>query len=182
GFTGSSEVEFDVEVDASDPVEREQPERPNPIEEEDDSTAGAGEEANGPDFWDRASDIWDENKAKILWALGGLLVLAGILYKIRQKWLPKVLIPYYRNRGESASTFEKAYLRLLKQLELYGIKRREGQTLKSFASYIDSFFGTSDMTRLTRAYEQAVYGGNPESVDWNELKESWENLINRTSG
>lgn len=182
GFTGSSEVEFDVEVDSADPEERELPERPNPIEEQEDSAAAAAVEDNGPNFWDRASDFLVENKAKILWSLGGLLALSAILYKVRQKWLPKVLIPYYRSRGEDSSTFEKAYLRLLKQLELYGIKRREGQTLNSYASYIDSFFGTNDMTRLTHAYERAVYGGNPDSIDWSELQESWENLINRTSG
>jgi hypothetical protein len=71
---------------------------------------------------------------------------------------------------------------LLKQLDLYGIKRREGQTLKSYAAYIDSFFGTHEMSHLTSVYERTVYGGNRDSVNWQELKESWENLINRTSG
>ena len=54
--------------------------------------------------------------------------------------------------------------------------------MKSYAAYIDSFFGTREMTELTEAYERAVYGGNAESVDWLKLRESWENLINRTSG
>ena len=182
GFTGSSEVEFDVEVDSSEPVDREMPDRPDPVQEQEDEAAAAAEDNGGPTLWDRLSSYVNENQGKLLWGLAGLAVLSAILYKIRQKWLPKVLIPYYRTRGESSSTFEKAYLRLLKQLELYGIKRRDGQTLKSYASYIDSFFGTKDMTRLTNAYERAVYGGNPDSVEWRELQESWENLINRTSG
>ncbi|TWT14515.1 DUF4129 domain-containing transglutaminase family protein [Planomicrobium sp. CPCC 101079] len=182
GFTGSSDVDFDLETGETTLEDVEMPDRPDPLQPEEPEVDAAGTGITGPTFRERLNQFFTENKAKIVWGLIGLALLAAILFKMRSKWLPKVLIPYYRTRSGSAQTFEKAYLRLLKQLDLYGIKRRDGQTLRSYAAYIDSFFGTHEMSRLTAAYEQSVYGGNSDSVNWNELKESWENLINRTSG
>ena len=75
-----------------------------------------------------------------------------------------------------------SYHRLLKQLSLYGISRNEGQTLQSYAKYVDGFFGSKDMKTLTTAYEKGFYGKKIESQEWLQLRESWENLINRTSG
>lgn len=179
GFTGTSQIDFDLDVETSDPENQEIPERlERPEVKEQDETAAAANN-NGPNFWDRTGDFIADNKGAILIAAIAFLLLAILLFIKRQKWLPKILVPYYR-RKNGKQTFEKAYLRLLKQLELYGIKRQDGQTLMAYARYIDSFFGTNEMTRLTTSYEQSVYGGKPETVDWHELKESWENLINRT--
>ncbi|TWT05197.1 DUF4129 domain-containing protein [Planococcus sp. CPCC 101016] len=181
GFTGASSIDFDLELDAADPEQPDQLEQPIAEEPED-----TGEEeaavASGPSFWDRFSDFIAANRWKLIWAMVGGAILAAVLFKIRHRWMPKLLVSYYRMRGGGTERFEKAYLRLLKQLELYGISRKPGQTLKSYAAYIDSFFGTREMSELTEAYERTVYGGDGESVDWPELRESWENLINRTSG
>jgi hypothetical protein len=182
GFTGSSDVDFDLETGETTPEDTEMPDRPDPLEPEQPETEEAGAETAGPTLSDRIDQFFTEHKSAIIWWIIGSVVAAAILFKIRSKWMPKVLIPYYRTRSGGAQTFEKAYLRLLKQLDLYGIKRREGQTLKSYAAYIDSFFGTHEMSHLTSVYERTVYGGNSDSVNWQELKESWENLINRTSG
>ncbi|MBT2569724.1 transglutaminase domain-containing protein [Planococcus sp. ISL-110] len=181
GFTGSSSIDFDLELDPTDPEQPDQQEQP--IAEQpgsaDDEEAAA---ASGSSFWNRSIDFISDNRWKLIWAFVGIALLGTILFKIRHKWMPKLLVSYYRmGRGRSVR-FEKAYLRLLKQLELYGIHRRPGQTLKSYAAYIDSFFGTREMSELTEAYERTVYGGDAESVDWHELRESRENLINRTSG
>src|SRR5690606_30268867 len=148
--------------------------------EEEDEAAAAASGSDGPGLWDRIGEFAAENKVSIFLGLTALIFLAIVLFIKRQKWLAKILVPYYRRRN-GKQTFEKAYLRLLKQLDLYGIKREDVQTLMSYARYIDSFFGTKEMTRLTAFYEQSVYGGKPEAVEWHELKESWENLINRTS-
>lgn len=182
GFTGSSAVEFDVEVDAAEDDEATMPDRPEPPPTEELEDEAAADQNAGPSVWSRFQLFLDENSSKIGWGAIALGVLAAIFYKFRHKWLPRVLIPYYRLRSGDTETFEKAYLRLLKQLELYGIKRNEGQTLKAYASYIDSFFGTKDMTRLTNAYEQSIYGGRKDSIEWRELQESWENLIKQTTG
>ncbi|WP_033541387.1 transglutaminase TgpA family protein [Planococcus sp. CAU13] len=181
GFTGASQIDFDLDVETPDSEEQELPERPErPEIEEQDEAAAAAAVDNGPNFWDRTGDFISANKGLLFLAAAAFLLLALALFLKRQKWMPKILVPYYR-RKNGKQTFEKAYLRLLKQLDLYGIKRQDGQTLMSYARYIDSFFGTREMTRLTASYEQSVYGGQPETVDWHELKESWENLINRTS-
>ncbi|MGK7379395.1 DUF4129 domain-containing transglutaminase family protein [Planococcus sp. 1R117A] len=182
GFTGSSAVEFDVEVDAAERDEHEMPDRPEPPKPNETEDAAAASGNAGPSIWSRFTAFLDENRSEIGWIFIGLALLTAIFYKVRQKWLPVVLIPYYRLRRGGTHTFEKAYLRLLKQLDLYGIKRREGQTLRSYASYIDTFFGTKDMTRLTNAYEQSIYGGHTDAVEWRELQESWENLIKQTTG
>lgn len=180
GFTGSSQIDFDLDIETSDPEEPETPERPQQPELEEEDEAAAAARAGGPGIWERLGDYIAENRGAVLFGTAASIMAAILLFVKRQKWLPKVLVPYYRRRN-GKQTFEKAYLRLLKQLDLYGIKREDGQTLMSYARYIDSFFGTKEMTRLTASYEQSVYGGQPETVEWSELKESWENLINRTS-
>lgn len=181
GFNGASQIDFDLDVETSEPEGEELPERPErPELEEKDEAAAAANDNNGPGFRERASDFVSANKGMLSIGASALLLLAILMFFKRQKWLPKVLVPYYR-RKNGKQTFEKAYLRLLKQLDLYGIKREDGQTLMSYARYVDSFFGTKEMTRLTASYEQSVYGGKPETIEWRELKESWENLINRTS-
>ncbi|MFD1032270.1 DUF4129 domain-containing transglutaminase family protein [Metaplanococcus flavidus] len=182
GFSGSSQIDFDLDIETSDTEEQdplEQPEQPE-LEEEEDPAAAAAAESSGPGFGERIGDFISQHRGIIFMAIAALILTSLVLFTQRQKWLPKVLVPYYRRR-KGQQTFEKAYLRLLKQLDLYGIKREEGQTLMSYARYIDSFFGTREMSRLTSSYERSVYGGQPETVNWNELKESWEKLINRTT-
>ena len=180
GFTGASSIDFDLELDPTDPEQPDQEERP--LEEDPDNLEEEEAVSSGPSFWDGAAEFISTNRWKLIGALVAGALLTGILFKIRHKWMPKLLVSYYRSRRGDPQRFEKAYLRLLKQLDLYGIHRRPGQTLKSYAAYIDSFFGTREMSELTEAYERSVYGGDAESVDWLELRESWENLINRTSG
>ncbi|MGB6407057.1 MAG: transglutaminase domain-containing protein, partial [Planococcus donghaensis] len=181
GFTGSSSIDFDLELDPTDPEQpdpQERPEAQEPESAEDEEVVVSSQTA----FWNRLTDYISTNRWKLVWTIIALGVIGAILFKIRHRWMPKFLISYYRMRGQEPVQFEKAYLRLLKQLELYGIHRKSGQTLKSYAAYIDSFFGTREMSELTAAYERMIYGGDAESIDWHELKESWENLINRTSG
>ncbi|WP_422122601.1 DUF3488 and DUF4129 domain-containing transglutaminase family protein [Planococcus sp. X10-3] len=180
GFEGSSQIDFDLDIETTDPEEQETPEVPEQPELEEEDSAAASAAAGGPGFGERISDFVSEHRGSIFMATAALILMSLVLFTQRQKWLPKVLVPYYRRRN-GKQTFEKAYLRLLKQLDLYGIKREDGQTLMSYARYIDSFFGTREMTRLTSSYERSVYGGKPETVEWSELKESWEKLINRTT-
>ena len=182
GFSGSSDIDFDLDVDAAGTEEQELPEPTDPTQSEGLDNDEAAAAAGGPSNWDRLQGFLADHFTKIFWGTVSLLAAGLILFKIRQKWMPKLFISYYRLKGDNSRSFEKAYLRLLKQLDLYGLKRKDGQTLKAYASYIDSFFGGGDMKRLTLAYEESVYGGKSESIEWNELKESWENLINRTSG
>lgn len=182
GFSGTGNVDFDVDLDLNEqplePLAPVKPKKTKKLDTENNKTI-----FEGLTKLIRTSMDWIVNNLGkiILWSLvGGAVAL--FVYRIRLKWMPKLLVPYHRLRGDDWKTFEKKYFRLIKQLKLYGIERRNGQTLQSYANNVDEFFGSKDMKRLTTAYEKGVYGGNKGEHDWFELRESWENLINRTSG
>ena len=113
----------------------------------------------------------------------GLIVLIGailLLYLKRTKWMPKVYLKFSGKKHVNESSFELMYLQLLKILEMKGFKRKEGQTLQAFAAEIDRYFETNHMGKLTKAYEQMIYA-KESTVDFEQMKESWEYLINRTT-
>lgn len=68
----------------------------------------------------------------------------------------------------------------MKQLSRIGLRRKDGETLRAFAIRVDESLETEEMQKLTAVYEQHIYGKDKQEVDFMELKESWENLINRT--
>jgi hypothetical protein len=111
-----------------------------------------------------------------------ILLIAGlgaILYRIRGKWVPYCLLTVYRFKKKDES-MGAAYLALLEQLDRYGLKRKENQTLRNYARYIDSFFSTREMTRLTHFYENYLYHQDLPKGTWEESRELWENLIKKT--
>jgi transglutaminase-like putative cysteine protease len=116
------------------------------------------------------------------WFVFGPLVLAlflFFLYRKRTRWLPHYLVWKFSFKKEDDS-FNDAYLVLLKQLDMYGLKRKEDQTLRDYAKYVDSFFVTKEMSHLTDRYEKSLYKGSLSDGVWTESKELWENLIKRT--
>ena len=182
GFSGTGNIDFDLETDTTEtpevvPVPK-KPEKPKP-------TVNAESKSFSERFTETVANVADwfsDNKGRIIiWSLVAI-TLGVIFYRIRHKWIPKLLVPYYRLRKNDWNSFETSYHRLLKQLSLLGIERDEGQTLQSYATYVDGFFGSRDMKTLTTAYEKGFYGKEIESHEWAQLRESWENLINRTSG
>ena len=113
---------------------------------------------------------------------GAVIVLGAVIsliYWQRGKWSPRLWVFYYK-RSKSEARFAKAYLRLLEELSRYGIKRAEGQTLREYARYVDQFFGTSDMSKLTAEYERILYSGTSTQSDWNEYGSKWEKMILKT--
>ncbi|WP_312476356.1 transglutaminaseTgpA domain-containing protein [Neobacillus sp.] len=131
-------------------------------------------------------ELWSNTKLFFWnnWKLMTLVIvllagMTGILYRIRGKWLPFVVMVWYRFKKKD-ETVGTAYLVLLAQLDRYGIKRKQNQTLRNYAHYIDSFFSTREMTRLTVAYEQYIYHQNLPKGTWKESRELWENLIKKT--
>ncbi|PMC33922.1 hypothetical protein CJ195_25760 [Bacillus sp. UMB0899] len=109
-----------------------------------------------------------------------LTLLIFIVYKTRMKWLPRFIIMKYKNRSDE-DVFFQAYESLLKQYERRGIKRKEGQTLREYARYIDEYFQMVHMTALTKNYEKALYRQDDAKDEWRKSVELWENLIKRTS-
>lgn len=114
-------------------------------------------------------------------ALAVLLAFVWIAYRTRRKWWPYATIvrfQYKRTKGDNL--FAEAYLSLLRHLDDYGLKRNKGQTLRQYAAYVDDWFQTNEMTKLTLLYEKMVYQQETVRVEWTEVKELWENLIKRT--
>ncbi len=126
--------------------------------------------------------ISDTLKTNWKWTLLILLLVTGfvvLLYRLRGKWTPYGVILLYRFKNKDDS-IGPAYLMLLKQLERYGLKRKDHQTLRHYARYIDGFFSTREMTRLTVLYEQYIYHQSLPEGTWEESHELWENLIKKT--
>ena len=71
---------------------------------------------------------------------------------------------------------------LLKQLERIYLKRETDETLQQFAKRVDKRLNTTKMTELTAVHEQVIYAGSTASYETTEVIESWEYLINRTTG
>lgn len=113
--------------------------------------------------------------------LGILALLAAIvLFFTRQKWLPKYYIQQYRRSEPNEASYVVAYERLLKQLAKYGLPRSKEQTLSVYASKVDRYFDTDDMTELTQVYEQLIYSKDVNPSEFEKMKSRWENLMNRT--
>lgn len=116
------------------------------------------------------------------WIGFGLILFAAfvaVLYRIRGKWVPYVLMVRYRLKRKD-ETINTAYLVLLNQLDRYGLKRKENQTLRNYARYVDSFFSTREMSRLTNCYEEYLYKQALPSGSWKDHRKLWENLIKKT--
>ena len=119
------------------------------------------------------------NWKKIVLILIILTIISVFLYRIRGKWLPYGVLLLFKLKKKDEN-IGAAYLILLNQLDRYGLKRKENQTLRNYARYIDSFFSTREMTRLTVFYEQYIYHQNLPQGTWKESHELWENLIKKT--
>ena len=110
------------------------------------------------------------------------IIAAVILWFTRKKWLPKYYIHQYRKGKPSEENYVTAYERLLKQLANYGLRRKGDQTLSSYAYEVDKYFATDNMSKLTEVYEKLIYAKGIDPTEFDKMKESWEYLINRTSG
>ncbi|KGR77221.1 transglutaminase-like domain-containing protein [Ureibacillus sinduriensis] len=179
GFNSSRSIDYDLQTDAyqEDVLVIEEETEPDEVVEEQPETQQTA--AQGNSFSKNISHFFEQNKFILVILLLAIVVSLFVLYGVRRKWMPKVYGALYRRRGFDESTFESAFLQLLKLLELKGFKRKNGQTLQTFAKEMDAYFETSHMSKLTKCYEQTIYSDNASKVDITQMKESWEYLINR---
>jgi len=131
------------------------------------------------DVWNKIQLFVLANWERMVFVLVLVAAAAGILYRIRGKWFPYLLLARYRFKKKD-DTISSAYLILLSQLERFGLKRKKQQTLRSYAHEVDTFFSTKAMTRLTNYYEQFLYQQKLPAGCWEEVRELWENLIKKT--
>ncbi|MBM7694496.1 transglutaminase-like putative cysteine protease [Peribacillus deserti] len=180
GFTNSARFQYPASgassVQASAPQTEQKKATPVKPDQE---TAKKPASSSDTGLVENLKEVWENNKA---WAFGILLILSlavwGI-YRSRGKWMPKIWLRIYKNKTPE-TYFLKTYPILLSELDRYGLKRPEGQTLREYAGYVDSFFYTMDMIRLTGVYEHMIYKGESKDTDWKEVHQMWERLMNKT--
>ncbi|MDQ0202196.1 transglutaminase TgpA family protein [Neobacillus ginsengisoli] len=143
------------------------------------SSKVAKKSANSKTLWKQTTALINNYWKRVLFILVLIAAVVGILYRIRGKWFPYFLLLKYRLKRKDENV-EFAYLVLLDQLNRYGLKRKENQTLRSYAGYIDTFFSTREMTRLTAKYEQYLYHRELPHGTWKDVRKLWENLIKKT--
>ncbi|KXH78590.1 transglutaminase domain-containing protein [Sporosarcina sp. HYO08] len=175
GFSSTADVTYDVERDAntteSNVTEQKKPEQQKKKTQttKNESTFDLGKWMSG-------------NKWKSVVIILAILIFGWLVYHLRRKWLPAVLVRMHRTGKLDWHAFEKQYKSLLRQLDRIGYPRAPGQTLRAYAEEIDNYFGGDQMRILTDAYEKGIYGKNIVDHNWKKLREVWEDLINRTSG
>lgn len=101
---------------------------------------------------------------------------------LRKQWLPGYYVRKFKNKARNRENFMTTYTVLVAQFARFGYDRRTGETLKQYAKRIDEAYATTKMQELTEIYEQLVYSESGQSANYEQLHESWEYLINRTTG
>jgi len=183
GFSSNVQYNFDEVSGETDGVETpeqaETPEVERPEDQQEEGKASSQSSFSFEKMWNQVELSVEKHWKKML-VIVCIMILAGfIAYKLRLKWLPYLLVFVFKFRKKDED-FAEAYLTLLKQLDRYGLKRKDDQTLRDYADYIDYFFSTRDMGVLTSKYEKYVYKGKLEEGSWDQSRELWENLIKRT--
>ncbi|WP_210367624.1 transglutaminaseTgpA domain-containing protein [Bacillus sp. REN3] len=183
GFSNTVQFESEKKEQAKTPQEEEKKEdiapvasnKPEQLEEE---VGTAEKKASFSDVFKKAGTSLKTKRKEITLTLLIVAVIAAVLFKWRAKWLPGYYILLYKYRKQD-KYLEKAYLALLDQLNRYGLRRGDGQTLRDYANYVDQFFSTREMRRLTAKYEEYLYRGTVNEGMWEEAKDSWEVLIKK---
>ena len=181
GYTSPADISYDlVATEETDPALLEEQEQQLLEQQEEQAIE---EDATTPAVEETKPNAVKSSISRILSIIViVLLVIALILYVQRRKWLPKVYVQMQKNVEMDESSFEKSYERLLRQLGNVGLPRTKGQTLQAYAKVVDSYYETTHMKVLTDAYEEIIYSRTANEIDFIKMKESWEYLINRTTG
>ncbi|MFB1083380.1 DUF4129 domain-containing transglutaminase family protein [Jeotgalibacillus sp. JSM ZJ347] len=188
-FSNNISLNYDLDLDSESETpetpeteEEPEPEAPQPLEEDVSVTGSVDDDGtSGPGGFESFRNFVAENRL-ILFLVTVLMVAAvTIIYRQRNRWIPYVLIRYYRGQ-KGSEVYPKAYSSLLKQLQRYGLRRKETQTLSAYAREVDKFFGTHEMSKLTAQYERIVYRSEDPKDKWSNMRELWEDLIKKTTG
>ena len=181
GFVNQSDINFDMELNESAPEEliqeqeQERQEKEREVEEQ--------EKSEQQEQRKKASTNEGTSWKWLIYALLALVLIGGIVgFRTRRKWMPKLYIRAQRRAPSSPATIQASYKVLVRQLAFVGLKRKPDETLQAFAERVDDRFGTDDMSKVTAVYEKTIYSKESTGISFDEIKESWEYLINRTTG
>ncbi|MBU8881379.1 transglutaminase domain-containing protein [Bacillus sp. FJAT-29790] len=181
GFTNNVQFNYDVYTRNNNQTEIEEPKKEDRIEPEvsKEKPKQASSSFSFKKIMNTIKTSVMKNWKWISLATFIIAVLIIAVYHKRGRWLPYYLAWRFR-RTKKDENFPKTYLILLRELDRYGLKRKEGQTLRDYANYVDQFFSSKEMSSLTLLYEQFIYRGDLKEGSWEEAKELWENLIIKT--
>ncbi|WP_347861459.1 transglutaminaseTgpA domain-containing protein [Salimicrobium sp. PL1-032A] len=164
---GTDSEEDDTESPEVETPEEEQQGNPQQIEEQEDESAGAAP----------GGDDGNTGRTILLSVLGVSIILGGALYATRLSWLSWYYGRRFRKQGD-VKAFEASFRHLLKVLDKKVVKRKSGETLRSYAKKIDRRFEGNEMQRLTNQYERLVYR-KEDHLKRGDISELWENLIKK---
>ena len=182
GFTNNVSIDFTSEDGTQPAAETTAPVTPAPqkdLEEDGDNSKETNQSFTFSGVWLSVITFLNNNWKLILLTVVIVMGAAGLLYRLRGKWIPRLYLLQFRLRKRDEN-IGKAYLVLLEQLDRYGLGRNEDQTLRNYARYIDTLFETREMSRLTDRYEQYLYHQQLPKGSWKDSRELWENLIKKT--
>ncbi|MRX74129.1 DUF4129 domain-containing protein [Bacillus lacus] len=178
GYSNPYNFTYNIDTDASEepdvPEETQTQDTERPVEEDTEEAASQ----NQNNWWQNISFSFGEPYIYVV--IGIFLMFATAVFFTRGKWLPLLAVYRFKNQRDGEVYF-KAYNALLKHLERSGLQRKNGQTLRDFAAYVDRYYGSRDMMALTASYERALYRNDDAREEWEKSVELWENLIKRTS-
>ena len=164
GFNASHDIDFDMELDIDTPEADEAKQEQQQIERD-------RKQAE-----DVQTQIAKQERSRLPYILAALAVLSAaiLLFMTRKRWMQ--LLP-----NAKPTTVKGAYRSLEKRLAKQGIVRKQGETLRAFARRVDRSLESEYMTKFVAVYERTLYSAE-KSVDFLEIKESYEYLINRIDG
>ncbi len=147
----------------------------NKAEEEKDDELAAEEEKE--DAFNGGSFFSNRMKGNSMWLLVVVLVSVLIFVMLRSKKAAYYFtLKRFQNRQDEAA-FIPAYEQLLWLLNYIGYGRKNGETLREYATRIDEHFSGEEMGRLTNEYEQILYGSKPFHTSWAKHKQNWEQIL-----
>ncbi|MFT8320696.1 MAG: transglutaminaseTgpA domain-containing protein [Bacillus sp. (in: firmicutes)] len=187
GFSNENSYINDVRNESHDKEKTEEekkkdaanPTTPKPTPEEQ-NAASQKNSWSFTEWWNKvklySQNYWEE----YLGSLIGIIFIGWLILAFRHKWMPYYFIWKFRTKNKEED-FPKAYLILLKSLEIAGMGKEDNLTLREYAKQIDHLYESNEMVILTTKYEEYLYKGSLKTSRWIELKELWENLIKRTT-
>ncbi len=182
GYDMSIDIDYNLTTNSSEPEPLEPSNRPEyqPPEEQMPLEPEAGEtdqieQSQSIQVKEHFANNWKTYFSIVL----GTATVILLLFLTRGKWLPYIWLWRY-NRSRDSEAFLKAYGKLLKELQRYGLKRQPEQTLREYAYRVDQHFSTTEMKKLTSYYEKIIYGNRSASAMWEEVKPLWESMMKKT--
>jgi transglutaminase-like putative cysteine protease len=182
GFTNSVSIDFtsnDGTTPAAETTATPTPKPQQDLDEESGSSEKTEQTFSFTGIWLSIKTFFIQNGKWIFVISTAVIGTLGLMYRLRRKWIPRLYLLQFRLRKKDEN-IGRAYLILLDQLERYGLKRNEDQTLRNYARYIDTFFASREMSKLTDRYEQYLYHQKLPEGSWKDSRELWENLIKKT--